>query len=74
MVDVGELDPLVDESSKYADRLRRSGISVELHVFPGCPLAFDGMLPNSTWAGTANTSLVRAMKSIKGFEYSFQYF
>lgn len=63
-MDVGELDMYANEDIQYAERLRKSGISVELHVFPGCPHAFDGMLPSGNWTRTANAFRVRAMRSI----------
>lgn len=40
-VEVGELDILRDESIDYARRIAAAGISVELHVHPGCPHGFD---------------------------------
>ncbi len=43
-IEVGELDIFRDEDVAYAQRLWRSGVSVELHVHPGYPHAFDLLL------------------------------
>ncbi len=40
-IDVGELDIFRDECVAYARRLHASGVSCELHVYPGAPHAFD---------------------------------
>lgn len=38
---VGQQDPFRDETIDYAARLARAGVSVELHVYPGCFHGFD---------------------------------
>jgi acetyl esterase/lipase len=40
-MEVGELDIFRDEDIEYARRVADVGISVELHVHPGCPHGFD---------------------------------
>jgi acetyl esterase/lipase len=46
-IDVGELDIFRDESIAYAAGLLNAGVSVELHVRPGVPHAFDRLAPTS---------------------------
>jgi acetyl esterase/lipase len=46
LVTVGALDVFSDEDIDYAVRLRRAGVAVELHVYPGMPHGFDGLLPD----------------------------
>ncbi|MCW2748745.1 MAG: alpha/beta hydrolase [Nocardioidaceae bacterium] len=43
----GELDPLVDESVDYAQRLMTAGVSTELHVYPGAVHGFDALIPDA---------------------------
>lgn len=40
-VNVGTLDGFLDEDVDYAMRMIRSGVPVELHVYPGAPHGFD---------------------------------
>lgn len=47
VVVVGEVDVLREEGEKYAEKLKRAGVSYELHVMKGMPhpfLAMDGVL------------------------------
>lgn len=46
-IDVGELDIFRDECIEYAARLAKENISVELHVYPGAPHAFEGFAMNT---------------------------
>lgn len=41
---VGTLDGFCDEDIEYAQHLNQAGVAVELHVYPGAPHGFDGML------------------------------
>ncbi len=50
LIVVGGLDGFVDEDVDYAARLNRCGVPTELHVYPGCPHAFDVFAPYSTIA------------------------
>lgn len=43
-----ELDPLVDDAVAFAQTLMKSGVSTELHVFPGAIHAIDAGLPRSS--------------------------
>ncbi|MCV7318179.1 alpha/beta hydrolase [Mycolicibacterium confluentis] len=45
LITCSELDPLRDEAIDYALRLMWSGVSVELHVFPGTCHGFDSLVP-----------------------------
>jgi acetyl esterase/lipase len=47
-ITVGNLDGLLDEDVKYAQRLIAAGVPTDLHVFAGAPHAFDSLM-----AGTA---------------------
>ena len=38
---VGDVDGLADQSIDYAQRLSRSGVAIELHVYPGAYHGFD---------------------------------
>ncbi|MRK02600.1 alpha/beta hydrolase fold domain-containing protein [Aeromicrobium sp. S22] len=46
-LDVGELDIFRDETINYARLLSACGVSVELHVHPGAPHAFEGLAPGA---------------------------
>lgn len=41
---VGALDLFCDEDLDYAQRLNHAGVDVELHLYPGAPHGFDGLL------------------------------
>ncbi len=45
LIAVGAIDGFSDEDIDYAVRLRHAGVPVELHVYPGMPHGFDGLLP-----------------------------
>ena len=40
-IDVGDLDIFRDEDIAYAQRLIEAGVPTELHLYPGCPHAFE---------------------------------
>lgn len=44
---VGTLDGFLDEDLLYAQRLNQAGVATELHVYPGAPHGFDGLLPDT---------------------------
>lgn len=46
-VDVGGLDIFAPEDVAFAQRLIAAGVPVELHVYPGCPHAFDLLAPDA---------------------------
>jgi acetyl esterase/lipase len=64
-VEVGELDIFRDESIDYARRIAKAGTSVELHVHPGCPHAFDHMAPGSDVARRSRADRLRALAGFR---------
>ena len=42
-IDVGDLDIFRNEDIAYARRLADAGVPTELHVYPGCPHAFEAL-------------------------------
>ncbi|KAB8268423.1 Alpha/Beta hydrolase protein [Aspergillus minisclerotigenes] len=46
-IDVGEADAFRDEDVSYAANLWKSGVSTELHVWPGCWHGFDAFVPDA---------------------------
>ena len=54
---VGALDGFLDEDVDYAMRLTHAGVPTELHVFPGAPHGFDGMMPATTLARRARQTM-----------------
>ena len=54
---VGALDGFLDEDVDYALRLTHAGIPVELHVYPGGPHGFDGLLPGTGLARRARQDI-----------------
>jgi acetyl esterase/lipase len=62
-LEVGELDIFRDEDIEYARRLAAAGVSVELHVHPGCPHAFELIAPDSGVARRARADRLRALAS-----------
>lgn len=53
LVLVGALDGFLDEDVDYAMRLTRAGVPTELHVYPGAPHGFDGLMPGTAIARRA---------------------
>jgi acetyl esterase/lipase len=62
-IEVGELDIFRDEDIEYARRLAAAGVSVELHVHPGCPHGFELTAPDSAVARRARADRLRALAS-----------
>ncbi len=56
-ISVGALDGFADEDVDYANRLRHAGVPVELHVYPGAPHGFDGLMPGTAIARRANRDI-----------------
>jgi acetyl esterase/lipase len=50
LIMVGALDGFLDEDVDYAMRLTYAGVPTELHVFPGAPHGFDGIMPGTALA------------------------
>lgn len=62
-VDVGELDIFRDEDIEYARRIAATGTSVELHVHPGVPHAFEGFAPTADVSRRTRADRTRWMTS-----------
>ena len=62
-IDVGELDIFRDEDVEYARRMMASGVSVELHVHPGVPHAWEFFAPDADVSKRAIADRIRAIMS-----------
>ncbi|WP_417622637.1 alpha/beta hydrolase fold domain-containing protein [Parasphingorhabdus sp.] len=58
----GDLDLFRDEDIAYANRLRSSGIPVELAIYPGAPHGFNGFVPQAAVSKRANASIRMALE------------
>ncbi|MFF3372261.1 alpha/beta hydrolase [Streptomyces sp. NPDC002680] len=63
-IEVGELDIFRDEDVAYARRLAATGTSVELHVHPGCPHAFDHLAPRIDVVQRSRADRLRVLRSL----------
>lgn len=63
-LDIGELDIFRDENLAYASRLAAANISLELHIYPGVPHAFEFIAPKSSCAQNAMANRWKAMSSL----------
>lgn len=63
-IDVGELDAFRNEDIAYARRLAAAGVSIELHVHPGCPHGFEGFAPTADVSRRALSDRHRALQSL----------
>ncbi|MET8978074.1 alpha/beta hydrolase [Streptomyces sp. NPDC004539] len=63
-IEVGELDIFRDENLTYARRLTAAGTSVELHVHPGCPHAFDHLAPDIDVSARARDDRLRTLTTL----------
>lgn len=62
-IDVGDLDIFRDEDIDYARRLSAAGVPTELHVYPGCPHAFEALAPTAEVSRRVFADRVRRLKS-----------
>jgi acetyl esterase/lipase len=62
-LEVGELDIFRDEDIEYARRAAAAGVSVELHVHPGCPHGFDRAAPGAAVVRRARADRLRVLGS-----------
>lgn len=63
-IDVGDLDIFHDEDVAYARRLESAGVPTELHVYPGCPHAFEWLAPRARVTQGAIAERVRRLRSL----------
>ncbi|AEF36753.1 MULTISPECIES: alpha/beta hydrolase [Mycobacteriaceae] len=63
-LDVGGLDIFAREDVRYAQRLLAAGVPVELHVYPGCPHAFDLLAPDTDVSQRVIADRVRYLASL----------
>jgi acetyl esterase/lipase len=61
-LEVGELDIFRDEGIDYARRPAAAGVSVELHVHPGCPHGFDRVGPGADVVRRSRADRLRALR------------
>ena len=64
-IDTGELDLFRDETYEYARKFGKAGVNVEMHVYPGCPHAFEHLAPTSKVAKQAYANRTKAMQTIE---------
>ena len=65
-LEVGELDIFRDECINYARRAADAGVSVELHVHPGCPHGFDRIAPDAHVTRRSRTDRLRVLAARQG--------
>ncbi|WP_396903558.1 alpha/beta hydrolase [Mycolicibacterium phlei] len=63
-LDVGDLDIFRTEDIAYAMRLADAGVSTELHVYPGCPHAFEALAHNAGVSKRAISDRVRRLRNL----------
>jgi len=61
-IDVGDLDIFRDEDITYARRLAAAGVPTELHVYPGCPHAFEALARDADVSRRVLTDRVRRLQ------------
>jgi acetyl esterase/lipase len=63
-IEVGQLDIFRDENLAYAERLGRSGVTVEFHLRPGVPHEFETFAHASDIAHRSIADRVRVLRAI----------
>jgi acetyl esterase/lipase len=63
-IEVGQLDIFRDEALDYAERLGRSGVTVEFHLRPGVPHEFDTFAHDADIAHRSVADRVRVLRAI----------
>jgi acetyl esterase/lipase len=63
-IDVGDLDIFRNEDIVYARRLADAGVPTELHVYPGCPHAFEALAPNAAVSQRVIGDRVRRLRGL----------
>ncbi|KAH7397963.1 arylesterase/monooxygenase [Cadophora sp. MPI-SDFR-AT-0126] len=62
-IEVGELDIFRDEDARYAQRIAEANVSIEFHLYPGLPHAFEGIAPQIGASTRAMENRFRAISS-----------
>ena len=57
---VGDLDPFLDETVIFVERLKETGVPVEFEVYPGCFHGFDQIVPDADKSKEALRFLMNA--------------
>ncbi|WP_006243560.1 alpha/beta hydrolase [Mycolicibacterium tusciae] len=63
-IDVGDLDVFRNEDIAYARRLGDAGVPTELHVYPGCPHAFEALAREAAVSKRAISDRVRRLRGL----------
>lgn len=63
-LDIGDLDIFRNEDIAYAQRLADAGVPTELHVYPGCPHAFEALARRAAVSQRAISDRVRRLRSL----------
>jgi acetyl esterase/lipase len=63
-IDVGDLDVFRNEDIAYARRLADAGVPTELHVYPGCPHAFEALARDAAVSRRAISDRVRRLRAL----------
>ncbi len=61
-IDVGDLDIFRGENITYAQRLTDAGVPTELHVYPGCPHAFEALAASADVSRRVMADRVRRLQ------------
>lgn len=69
---VGELDPFLDETVAYVERLRAAGVPAELRRHPRCFHGFDAIRPNAKISREANGFLCERFASAVDGDFAKQ--
>jgi len=67
-IETGELDIFRNEIIEYAAKFGKAGISVEMHVHPGCPHGFEVICPTAKVTQRAFADRYRTIMSIEAVE------
>ena len=63
-IEAGEVDVVRADGVEYAKTLWRSGVSVELHVHPGCPHGYDVFAPDASVTARALADRTRVLNAL----------
>ncbi len=64
-IGTGDLDLFAEESLEYANKLVAAGVPTEVHMYPGAPHAFDGIIaPQADISQKFNSDILWAFKRI----------